>query len=124
MDATQLTVAQRRRLGTLLRKRRDDAAHHLSVLRESMGEVQTARSDASADDEHDPEGPTMSQEWSSLAGLVVDAEIQLGVVDAALQRMHDGTYGTCMRCGNPIGAARLEARPAAELCIDCARLLG
>jgi RNA polymerase-binding protein DksA len=66
----------------------------------------------------------MSQEWSSLTGLVTDGEAQLRVVDAALTRMHDGTYGICVRCGNPIGAARLEARPAAELCIDCARLAG
>jgi RNA polymerase-binding protein DksA len=66
----------------------------------------------------------MSQEWSSLSGLVTDAEAQVRVVDAALARMHDGTYGVCVRCGNPIGAARLEARPAAELCIDCARLAG
>jgi RNA polymerase-binding protein DksA len=124
MDASKLTAAQRRHLATLLHKRRDDAEHHLEVRRESMGEVQNARADASADDEHDPEGPTMSQEWSSLSGLVTDAEAQVRVVDAALARMHDGTYGVCVRCGNPIGAARLEARPAAELCIDCARLAG
>lgn len=124
MEASTLTAAQRRHFGTLLRKRREDAEHHLTVLRENMGEVQSARSDASADDEHDPEGPTMSQEWSSLTGLVTDAESQLRVVDGALTRMHDGTYGVCARCGKPIGAERLEARPAAELCIDCARLAG
>jgi RNA polymerase-binding transcription factor DksA len=124
MDASKLTAAQRRRLGALLNKRREEAEHHLAVLRESMGEVQSARADASADDEHDPEGPTMSQEWSSLTGLVTDGEAQLRVVDAALTRMHDGTYGICVRCGNPNCAARLEARPAAELCIDCARLAG
>jgi len=124
MDAQELTAPQRRRLDTLLRKRRDDAEHHLIVLRESMGDVQTARSDASADDEHDPEGPTMSQEWSSLNGLVADAERQLGAIDRALERMRAATYGTCTRCGKPIGMGRLEARPAAELCIDCARLVG
>jgi DnaK suppressor protein len=89
-----------------------------------MVEVQSARADASADDEHDPEGPTMSQEWSSLAGLVAGAELDIAVIDKALERIEDGSYGTCMRCGQPIGVDRLEARPAAELCINCARLLG
>ena len=38
------------------------------------------------------------------------------------ERIADGTYGTCRRCGRPIGFDRLEARPAADLCIECARL--
>ena len=32
-------------------------------------------------------------------------------------RLADGTYGKCEVCGKPIGAARLEAMPAARLCI-------
>ena len=38
----------------------------------------------------------------------------------ALERIEDGTYGDCVRCGNEISAGRLEARPEAALCIDCA----
>jgi RNA polymerase-binding protein DksA len=38
---------------------------------------------------------------------------------AALQRIDDGTYGTCERCGEEIRPARLEAIPEAELCRDC-----
>src|ERR1700679_1335793 len=37
--------------------------------------------------------------------------------DAALERLEAGTYGLCEVCGKPIGAARLEAMPAARLCI-------
>ena len=40
-------------------------------------------------------------------------------VDRALTKMELGTYGTCERCGNPIGIERLEALPWAILCIDC-----
>jgi DnaK suppressor protein len=32
----------------------------------------------------------------------------------------DGSYGTCERCGLPIGAERLAARPAAATCVRCA----
>jgi DnaK suppressor protein len=39
--------------------------------------------------------------------------------EAALQRIQSGTFGTCLSCGEPIGMARLRARPVATLCIDC-----
>ncbi len=37
-------------------------------------------------------------------------------VDAALQRLSDGTYGTCETCGTPMEAPELEADPARRLC--------
>jgi DnaK suppressor protein len=43
----------------------------------------------------------------------------LELVDAALARLDDGTFGTCLRCGKPIAPARLEALPWAAQCIDC-----
>ena len=42
-------------------------------------------------------------------------------IDRALGRIDDGTYGTCERCGKDIPEERLEARPWAELDIDCQR---
>jgi DnaK suppressor protein len=44
---------------------------------------------------------------------------QLELVDAALARLDDGTFGTCGRCGKAIGPARLEALPWAAHCIEC-----
>lgn len=46
---------------------------------------------------------------------------EIASVKRALARIEDGTYGECVRCGEEIAAARLEARPEAALCIDCAR---
>jgi RNA polymerase-binding protein DksA len=46
---------------------------------------------------------------------------ELDRVDAALRRLDDGTYGTCVSCGNPIAPERLEAIPWSPTCIDCAR---
>lgn len=37
----------------------------------------------------------------------------------ALMRIQNGTFGYCRLCGDPISASRLEARPEAELCIEC-----
>jgi DnaK suppressor protein len=40
-------------------------------------------------------------------------------IDAALQKIEDGSYGECESCGEQIAVARLLARPVAQLCIDC-----
>ncbi|HEX6145604.1 MAG TPA: TraR/DksA C4-type zinc finger protein [Acidimicrobiia bacterium] len=40
-------------------------------------------------------------------------------IDTALEKVEAGTYGLCDECGAPIGDARLEALPAASLCVTC-----
>ena len=40
-------------------------------------------------------------------------------IDAALARIGDGTYGTCVACGDPIPVERLEIIPAADRCVPC-----
>lgn len=40
-------------------------------------------------------------------------------IQAALQRIDDGTYGICEECGEDISLARLKARPVTRLCINC-----
>jgi DnaK suppressor protein len=39
----------------------------------------------------------------------------------ALEKLDEGTYGTCDSCGRPIAEARLKFSPESVLCIDCAR---
>lgn len=41
-------------------------------------------------------------------------------VQAALNRIDEGTFGTCMNCGGPIPEERLEAIPYAPYCVQCA----
>jgi RNA polymerase-binding transcription factor DksA len=85
-----------------------------------MTQLQRVRESSSDDDEHDPEGPTLSSEWSRIRGLLQEADAQLAETDAALARVDAGSYGLCENCGRPIPEARLEARPAARLCVPCA----
>lgn len=40
-------------------------------------------------------------------------------IQAALQRIDEGTYGICEECGEEIAVARLKARPVTRLCINC-----
>ncbi|QTX03886.1 TraR/DksA family transcriptional regulator [Agromyces archimandritae] len=117
-----MTAEQQGKWATLLTSKRDDTLEYAERLRASLGIAREARADATADDEHDPEGPTMSQEWTQLTALLADAESEIDDVDAALARIDAGSYGICTSCGKPITKARLQARPTAELCIDCARL--
>ncbi|MBL0388756.1 TraR/DksA C4-type zinc finger protein [Tumebacillus sp. ITR2] len=45
--------------------------------------------------------------------------IRMTEIDAALDRLEDGTYGVCQHCGAEISFARLQAEPAANYCVGC-----
>ncbi|MBO9554943.1 TraR/DksA C4-type zinc finger protein [Cellulomonas sp.] len=105
---------------TRLDAERADLEARLADAERAEDDVRGARSDADADDEHDPEGSTLSQQWSHTHGLVVSLRERLTENAAAVARLDDGTYGVCVRCGGPVGEERLAARPSAALCIVCA----
>jgi DnaK suppressor protein len=63
-------------------------------------------------------------ERASLLTLVRSLRDTLRDVEHALDRMDAGTYGTCDNCGQPIADERLDALPAARLCLDCKRQRG
>ena len=46
----------------------------------------------------------------------------LMLIEEALVRTGEGTYGTCTNCGNQIGEKRLQAVPWTPFCIDCQEL--
>lgn len=57
--------------------------------------------------------------------LVIDElerERELRMVDAALQRIAEGSYGVCVDCGGAIARERLEVLPEAARCITCQRV--
>jgi RNA polymerase-binding transcription factor len=56
-------------------------------------------------------------ELDAIAGTLADS---LREVQDALGKLDAGTFGACESCGDEIPAARLEAKPAARLCITCA----
>jgi len=47
---------------------------------------------------------------------------ELRALEAALERMADGSYGPCAECGRDVGLERLKVEPAALRCIDCQRV--
>lgn len=43
----------------------------------------------------------------------------LNKIEESIEKIDNGTYGTCELCGEPINLKRLEARPVTTMCIDC-----
>ena len=67
---------------------------------------------------------------ASVADLLADVDnaelsrdlAELRALEAALERMADGSYGPCAECGRDVGLERLKVEPAALRCIDCQRV--
>jgi RNA polymerase-binding transcription factor DksA len=56
-------------------------------------------------------------------GLIENEQETLELINEALARMENGTYGQCAECAEPISRPRLQAIPYARHCIRCARKL-
>lgn len=70
------------------------------------------------DEEEDKSFERLEDEVLSAVSDSDREEIQL--IELALGKIEDGSYGICENCGRDIAPARLEALPHAILCIDCA----
>lgn len=103
-----------------LAEERASASERLAELERDLAGVVAASRDVATDDEHDPEGQTIAYERAQLATVLTDARDRLVQIDRALERLDTGGFGECERCGGPIGAERLAARPTAPTCITCA----
>jgi DnaK suppressor protein len=44
---------------------------------------------------------------------------ELEAIDEALGRIADGSYGSCLACGGPLGLQRIRAIPEARYCLGC-----
>lgn len=103
----------------IVESRRAQSAR-LAAAEAQLVAVRDARGDATADDEHDPEGATLATEWSRAEGQRSEALREIDRLDAAAARAAAGTYGVCESCGRPIPVQRLRLLPAAISCVPCA----
>lgn len=65
-----------------------------------------------------------TEERSEILGQLDVARHRVHLIDEALARMDDGTYGTCVDCGEEIPDPRLEVRPLSIRCVACAEAAG
>jgi RNA polymerase-binding transcription factor len=103
---------ERKRVEHALASLRDQ---HRGSLDEEVEEI------AATSDNHLAETATATLGREIDYTLGENSEQVLADIDSALQRIDDGTYGTCVNCGREIPVQRLVAYPAASLCIDCKR---
>ena len=66
------------------------------------------------------EQTTESENDEVLRSLRHDAEQEIRQINHALDRLNQGDYGICEKCGNDIAPARLQTIPEATLCTGCA----
>jgi len=97
-----------------------DLAELKSYLESELAALQNHEFDMSAD---------VCPDLNDMASLVCDTQIKAAVnarasaaireLQEALRRVRHASYGYCDECGEPIGLARLKARPSATMCVDC-----
>jgi RNA polymerase-binding transcription factor len=115
-----LSPAEQATLRELLAEDRDGTTARIAALTHDWQSLVDASVSANTDDEHDPEGATIAFERAQIEALLAQAREHVDDLDQALQRLADGSYGRCERCGQAIAAERLAARPVATTCITCA----
>jgi RNA polymerase-binding transcription factor DksA len=102
-----------------------DVADRQAIMKARIAELERRLGGIEAElDSHD------SKDWEELAverevDEVLEGMGQSGLAEieklrAALARIEDGTYGTCVRCGAEISAERLDVLPATPFCRNCA----
>jgi DnaK suppressor protein len=70
-------------------------------------------------DEESGEGDTLAVERERDLALSAQARVAIEQIDAAIEKIHAGTYGRCENCGTRIPEERLKALPYAALCVKC-----
>ena len=66
----------------------------------------------------------VTAERSQQITMVEQLRVRREDIQRALEKIGEGTYGKCESCGKEIPAERLEAVPAATLCVDCKQKAG
>lgn len=100
-----LQAEQRERIASL-------AAGFDVEMTASVGEL-------SSIDNHTSDLGNETMERQKDLGLLMEAKRTFGLIEDALRRVDEGTYGLCAGCGRPIAKERLEALPYAAKCVTC-----
>ncbi len=96
---------------TLLKRRREELTQRIARIE---GELEQPVSPDDEDRASEREGEEV------LVDLEVAGQRELVAIEAALERIAEGSYGMCVVCDTEIAPARLKAVPTATVCRDCA----
>ncbi|WP_432572746.1 TraR/DksA family transcriptional regulator [Kineococcus sp. SYSU DK005] len=107
-------------LRRVLEEERAAAGARAADLERELASALEVAAEGGADDEHDPEGSTTAFERAQAAAVLEQVRERLAQLSDALRRLDEPGFGRCERCGRPIAAERLAARPWATTCVACA----
>ena len=115
------SAAETEKIHQALVERRDELQSEYDHSLAEITELQRERlADSAGDDQADTGTKTFEREQEiTLANNLLERITQ---VERAIDRLGEGNYGWCERCGNPIPVERLAAFPSATLCVTCKQL--
>jgi DnaK suppressor protein len=115
------TAAETEKIRVALTERRDELQAEYEQSLTEITELQRDRlADSAGDDQADAGTKTFEREQEiTLANNLLERITQ---VERAIERLGQGNYGWCERCGNAIPVERLAAFPSATLCVTCKQL--
>ncbi len=102
-----------------------DLTHYAQIINARLAELD-ARVHELDQELGEPKSPDMNEQSIDLEDdevlerLGTAAQNEMALLNLALGRIEDGSYGICKKCGEPISEARLNAVPYAPLCKTCA----
>ena len=115
------SAAETKKIQTALVERRDELQSEYDTTILEITELQRERlTDSAGDDQADTGTKTLEREQEiTLANNLLERITQ---VERAIERLGEGHYGWCEKCGNAIPVERLAAFPSATLCVHCKQL--
>lgn len=115
------SAAETETIREALTARRNELQEEYEQTLSDITELQRERlTDSAGDDQADTGTKTFEREQEiTLANAILERVTQ---VERALERLDEGSYGWCERCGNAIPVERLAAFPSATLCVSCKQL--
>jgi DnaK suppressor protein len=115
------SAAETEQIRVALVERRDELQAEYDQALAEITELQRERlADSAGDDQADTGTKTFEREQEiTLANTLLERITQ---VERAIDRVGEGNYGWCERCGNAIPVERLAAFPSATLCVHCKQL--
>ncbi|GIM96364.1 TraR/DksA family transcriptional regulator [Paractinoplanes toevensis] len=115
------SAAETEKIRVALTERRDELQQEYDQSITELTELQRDRlADSAGDDDADTGTKTLEREQEiTLANNLLE---RVNQVERAIDRLGEGNYGWCERCGNAIPVERLAAFPSATLCVSCKQL--
>lgn len=115
-----MNAAKKKKLRRTLEARRDELQGEVDGIAEELRTIGSVQEEEKGGlGNHLAEDGSNVMEAERISTIRGDLAEVLSQVHSALERMDEGTFGTCQRCQKPIDEERLEALPHVTYCIEC-----